>query len=136
MLMHNNYNPHKFNNITYKDTALILGPRIVNVFTPRAVYFHSTRPRDVWLTNWNTRLSRAVNSWASAKIIVLVLVQLWKFQYHQHYKPWWKNNKIIAISDREILPLQPFLCLSICTGHESDHKASRLLIQLTHSVPR
>jgi hypothetical protein len=70
--------------ILNKDTALILGTRIVNVFTPRAIYLHSAGPRNVGLTNWKAGLSGAVNSWASAKVIVLVLVQLQKLQYHKH----------------------------------------------------
>lgn len=47
------------------------------------------------------------------------------------------HNKVSKnrITMRKIIPLQPFLCLSKCIGHESDHKAFLLQIQLTHFGP-
>jgi len=71
---------------SWKDTALILGSRVIDVFTFWTVDFDSTRTRNVWLTNWKAGLSTAINSWASPKVIVFVLLQLLKFP-KQHLMP-------------------------------------------------
>ncbi len=59
-----------------KDTALVLWPGIVNVFTLGAVNLNSTCPRDIWLAHWQTWLAWAVYSWAPAKINILAFFQL------------------------------------------------------------
>ena len=59
-----------------KDTALILGPRVVNVFTLGTVDLDRAGARNVGLPHGQAGLTRAEHSWAAPKVHVLELVQL------------------------------------------------------------
>jgi hypothetical protein len=57
-----------------EDTALVLGPGVIYVFTLRTVNFHGTRPGDIRLPHRQTWLARTICSGAPAKVHILALL--------------------------------------------------------------